>query len=59
VYADRFGYNRQLPSLAWGPALALAESVLPGEEARVRASLDDRSAPELRQEVGALLAELG
>ncbi|MDF1603866.1 BTAD domain-containing putative transcriptional regulator [Nocardioides sp. YIM 152315] len=58
VLADRFGYNRQLPSLAWAPGLALAEAALPGEEARVRAGLDGRSAPELRQEVGALLAEL-
>jgi hypothetical protein len=31
VLADRFGYNRQLPSLAWAPGLALAEAVLPGE----------------------------
>lgn len=59
VYADRFGYNRQLPSLAWAPALALAEAALPGEEARFRATLEGRSAPELRPEVGALLAELG
>jgi predicted ATPase/tetratricopeptide (TPR) repeat protein len=58
VYADRFGYNRQLPSLSWAPALALAEAALPGEEARFRATLDGRSAPELRPEVGALLAEL-
>ncbi|GAA4713449.1 ATP-binding protein [Nocardioides conyzicola] len=59
VYADRFGYNRQLPSLAWAPGLALAEDVLPGEEARIRASLEGRHAPELRPEVGDLLAELG
>ncbi|MBZ5741112.1 ATP-binding protein [Nocardioides mangrovi] len=59
VYADRFGYNRQLPSLAWDRGLAMAESVLPGEVARFRATLDGRKAPELRQEVGALLAELG
>lgn len=58
VYADRFGYNRQLPSLSWTPAHALAESVLPGEEARFRASLGDRNAPELREEVADLLAEL-
>lgn len=58
VYADRFGYNRQLPSLAWAPVLALAEAALPGEEARFRATLDGRSAPELREEVADLLAEL-
>ncbi len=59
VYADRFGYNRQLPSLAWEPALELAESVLPGEEARVRAEIADRKATELRTEVKDLVAELG
>jgi predicted ATPase/tetratricopeptide (TPR) repeat protein len=59
VYADRFGYNRQLPSLAWAPAAELAEVVAPGEEARFRATLDGRSAPELRDEVRDLIAELG
>ncbi|MFC7497240.1 MULTISPECIES: ATP-binding protein [unclassified Nocardioides] len=59
VYADRFGYNRQLPSLAWAPALALAEAALPGEEARVRAEVESRKATELRDEVRDLVAELG
>ncbi|KQW43119.1 hypothetical protein ASC77_22820 [Nocardioides sp. Root1257] len=59
VYADRFGYNRQLPSLAWAPGLAMAEAALPGGEARFRASIEGRNAPELRPEVGDLLAELG
>ena len=59
VYADRFGYNRQLPSLAWAPGLAMAEAVLPGREAEFRASIEGRNAPELRPEVGDLLAELG
>lgn len=59
VCADVFGYNRQLPSLAWAPVLALAERALPGEEARVRAGLGDRRAVELRDEVEALLAALG
>jgi hypothetical protein len=58
VYADRFGYNRQLPSLKWAPALALAEAALPGEEARVRAEVESRKPTELREEVGDLLAEL-
>ena len=59
VYADRFGYNRQLPSLSWGLAHDLAESALPGEEARFRASLEGRHAPELRGAVRDLVAELG
>jgi hypothetical protein len=58
VYADRFGYNRQLPSLAWAPALALAEHALPGEEARFRATLEGRTAPDLRPDVAALLVAL-
>ncbi len=58
VHADRFGYNRQLPSLSWPLALALAEEVAPGEEARFRATLGDRSAPELRDQVADLIAEL-
>lgn len=58
VLADHFGYNRQLPSLTWGPALALAEEILPGEAARYGATLEGRKAPELREDVGALLALL-
>ncbi|HYF71301.1 MAG TPA: hypothetical protein VD864_00695, partial [Nocardioides sp.] len=59
VYAGRFGYNRQLPSLGWEPALELAETVLPGEEARVRAEVAGRRATELRDAVGELLTVLG
>jgi predicted ATPase len=56
--ADRFGYNRQLPSLAWAPGLALAEELVPGEVARVRAEVSAVPSPELRDEVRDLLAEL-
>jgi hypothetical protein len=59
VLSDRFGYNRQLPSLAWAPALAMAEAALPGEVDRVRAELAARTAPELRPLVKDLLAQLG
>jgi len=58
VCADRFGYNRQLPSLAWAPGLALAEELMPGEVARVRAELEPRRTPDLRDEVLRLLLEL-
>ena len=58
VIADRFGYNRQLPSLAWAPGLALAEAVLPGEVARVRAEVEPRTTTELRPEVMDLVTEL-
>ncbi|HEY0949651.1 ATP-binding protein [Nocardioides sp.] len=56
--ADRFGYNRQLPSLSWSGGVALAEAALPGEVARVAAELEGRTGPDLREEVGALLAEV-
>jgi len=59
VCADVFGYNRQLPSLSWEPGLAMAETALPGEVARVRAELGDRNGPELRDEVRDLVSELG
>jgi predicted ATPase/tetratricopeptide (TPR) repeat protein len=58
VYADRFGYNRQMPSLAWEPGLAMAEQAMPGEVDRLRAELEGRKAPELRDEVMDLVAEL-
>jgi len=58
VCADLFGYNRQLPSLSWDPALALAEAVLPGEVARVRAELGHHKAPDLREHVCDLLDQL-
>ena len=58
VLADRFGYNRQLPSLAWEPGRALAEELAPGEVTRVRAEVADVPTPELRGGVGELLAEL-
>lgn len=59
VAADAFGYNRQLPSLALAPAEALAEEVLPGALARVRAEYGARRAPELRDEAVRLVTELG
>jgi len=58
VCADAFGYNRQLPSLSWEPALALAEAALPGEVARVRAGLGSQKGPDLREHVRDLLLEL-
>ena len=58
VCAERFGYNRQLPSLAWAPAEALAEQVLPGGVARARADLQRHRARDLRAEVHDLVAQL-
>jgi hypothetical protein len=58
VCADRFGYNRQLPSLGWAAAEALAEAAAPGVLARVREELHGRRAAELREEVRRHVAEL-
>ncbi|GAB3194865.1 hypothetical protein GCM10027062_00120 [Nocardioides hungaricus] len=58
VVADLFGYNRQLPSLGWAPAAALAESVLPGGLDRIRATIGVHPAPELREEALRLVTEL-
>jgi predicted ATPase/tetratricopeptide (TPR) repeat protein len=58
VLADLFGYNRQLPSLAWGPAAAMAEAVLPGGVDRIRAEIGVHHAPELREEALRLVTEL-
>lgn len=58
VLADRFGYNRQLPSLSWAPAATLAEQALPGGVARVRDEFERRTPAELRDELGALVGSL-
>ena len=58
VLAERFGYNRQLPSLSWAGGVALAEAAQPGELARVAAELEGRAGPDLRDEAGRLLAEI-
>lgn len=58
VVAERCGYNRQLPSLAWAPAEALAERELPGALARFRQEYGGRNAPELRDEALRLVREL-
>lgn len=58
VVADQFGYNRQLPSLAWAPAEALAERVAPGALDRVRNEYGARPAPALREEALRLVSAL-
>lgn len=58
VVADRFGYNRQLPSLGWTPAAALADEVLPRGVDRIRTEVGARTAPELREEALRLVMEL-
>lgn len=58
VVADLFGYNRQLPSLAWPPAAALAEAALPGALGRIRTEIGQHPAPALREEALRLVTDL-
>lgn len=54
-----FGYNRNLPSLSWAGAERIAGAVRPGALAAACDEIRGRKAPELRQEVRDLVAELG
>jgi hypothetical protein len=56
--ADRFAYNRVLPSLDWAPAAAVAERVRPGLLDQVLAGYADRPVDELRPALGKLVADL-
>ena len=58
VLADLFGYNRQLPSLAWRPAEELAEATAPGALVRIRGEVGVHRAPALREEALRLVTEL-
>ena len=57
--AERFAYNRMLPSLSWAYAADLAEGRCPGLAAVVRAELAALPASGLRDAAHRLVAELG
>ncbi|WP_244927868.1 BTAD domain-containing putative transcriptional regulator [Nocardioides sp. W7] len=59
VAADRFAYNRMLPSLDWAYAAQCAEDLVPGALAAARAALGERRPHELRDDVRRLVAQLG
>jgi len=48
--ADRFAYNRMLPSMAWGRIASEAEKALPGRVDELRAEYADRRPPDLLAE---------
>ena len=50
VFADRFGYPRRMPTLAWDNAVAAAERFAPGALAKVSDEYADRRGPELLPE---------
>jgi hypothetical protein len=58
VLAERFSYNRMLPSLGWAYAADLAERRRPGLMDSVRAELAGTLAVELRDTAHDAVAEL-
>jgi predicted ATPase/DNA-binding SARP family transcriptional activator len=55
VLAERFAYNRTIPTMAWERIAGPAERRAPGRLAALRAELGDRRAPELHDAVLPLL----
>ncbi|WP_320671071.1 ATP-binding protein [Patulibacter defluvii] len=58
VLADRFAYNRTIPTLAWEPAAARAEAVAPGALATAQAALGERRAVAVLDEARELAVRL-
>lgn len=56
--AERFAYNRMLPSLDWGYAEQRAEELAPGTLAAARAALGERRPHEIRADVRRLVDHL-
>lgn len=59
VLADRFAYNRSVPTMAWEPVAARAEQLAPGLLAAMQSEHEARSPRELLGEARDLLARLG
>jgi hypothetical protein len=59
AYAERFAYNRSVPTMAWERIAPRAEERAPGVLAKVDDELGERRGPELLDEVRAFVAELG
>jgi predicted ATPase/DNA-binding SARP family transcriptional activator len=55
VMAERFAYNRTVPTMAWERIAPHAEALAPGRVAALRAELGDRSGPQLTAQASALL----
>jgi predicted ATPase/DNA-binding SARP family transcriptional activator len=59
VLADRFAYNRTMPTMSWERITAEAERRAPGRLAELDASYGERRGPELLGEARSLLERLG
>jgi predicted ATPase/DNA-binding SARP family transcriptional activator len=58
VHADRFAYNRSVPTMAWDRITPYAEEKGPGLLAKVQAELGERRGPELLDETRRFVEEL-
>jgi hypothetical protein len=58
VLADRFAYNRTVPTMAWDATAPLAENRCPGRLEAARAGYADRKARELLAEARTLIEQL-
>jgi tetratricopeptide (TPR) repeat protein len=58
VLADRFAYNRSVPTLSWERAVAAAEEAAPGVLAMIEAEYGERRGPDLLEEARAFVATL-
>jgi len=58
VLADRFAYNRSMPTMSWDRITAEAERRAPGAMAVAAAEYGERRGPELLDEARRLLARL-
>jgi len=58
VLADRFAYNRSVPTLSWQRAAACADERAPGVRAAIETEYGERQGPGLLEEARALVATL-
>ena len=56
--ADRFAYNRAIPTMSWERATAQAEAALPGHLAALVDEYRDRRPPDILEEAGRAVAQL-
>jgi hypothetical protein len=59
VYAERFAYNRSVPTMAWERITTHAEDRAPGVLAKLQDELGERRGPELLDEVRTFVEKLG
>jgi hypothetical protein len=59
VLADRFAYNRTVPTMTWDRIVPVAEDRAPGLLDRIGHEFGDRRGPELLDVARTLVKELG